>query len=235
MQEPESGATSPSGSRVLIVNHYADAPDRPTGTRHFELARQLVARGNTVTIFAAGFSHITGRDERLGRWRLFRTAWFDGVRFVWVRTLPYRGNTWRRKVNMLSFLAAFLVVQTRFTAPDAIIGSSVHPFAALWAWQVARVRDARFLFEIRDLWPQTLVDLGAMRDGSPVERLLRTIEAFLVRRASFVITLLPGMSDYLRERGLPADHVVYIPNGVDIRSFDAAAPSTNGEPDSPNR
>ncbi len=73
---------------------------------------------------------------------------------------------------MISFLVVFLVVQTRYSAPDDIVGSTVHPFAALGALLVARLRRARFIFEVRDLWPQTLVDLGALRVGSPGERLL---------------------------------------------------------------
>jgi glycosyltransferase involved in cell wall biosynthesis len=210
--------------RVWMVNHYADAPDRPNGTRHYDLARQLVERGHEVTIIAAGFSHVTGREERLAKGRLRKIESFDGVRFLWLRTLPYRGNTWRRQVNMLSFVATFLVASTREARPDVVIGSTVHPFAALGAWLVARARGARFLFEIRDLWPQTLVDLGAMRVGSPRERLLRTIEAWLVRRSDAVITLLPGMRDYLTERHLPAGHVRYLPNGVDLAAFDAPAP-----------
>jgi glycosyltransferase involved in cell wall biosynthesis len=211
-------------SAVWIVNHYASTPDRPAGTRHFELARQLVKRGHSVTIFAAGFGHLTGQEKRLGSGSLYRSEWFDGVRFVWLRTLPYRGNTWRRQLNMLSFLAAFVVVQTREKAPDTVVGSTVHPFAAFGGWLVARLRGAKFVFEIRDLWPQTLVDLGAMRIGSPGERLLRALEAFLVRRASVVITLLPGMRNYLTEHGLPAHHVVYIPNGADLAAFAASAP-----------
>jgi glycosyltransferase involved in cell wall biosynthesis len=190
-----------------------------------------VARGHKVTIFAAGLSHATGREERVAAGRLYRSEWFDGVRFIWLRTVPYRGNTLRRQVNMLTFLIVFLVVQTRYGAPNTIIGSTVHPFAAFGAWVVAKLRGARFMFEIRDLWPQTLVDLGAMRVGSPGERLLRSLEAFLVRRASVVITLLPGMRDYLEERGLPAHHVVYIPNGVDLEAFDAAGSPGKGEPE----
>jgi glycosyltransferase involved in cell wall biosynthesis len=216
-----------SGRRVWIVNHYASAPDQPVGTRHFELARELVRRGHSVTIFAAGFDHASGRETRLPRGSLYHVDRFDHVRFVWLRTIPYRGNTRRRELNLLSFLAAFIVVQTREKAPDTIVGSTVHPFAALGGWLVARLRGATFVFEIRDLWPQTLVDLGALRVGSPGERLLRALEAFLVRRASVVITLLPGMRDYLAERGLPARHVVYIPNGADLAAF--AGPSPGGE------
>ena len=206
--------------RVWLVNHYADAPDRANGTRHFDLGRRLHEAGLDVTIIASGFSHVTRREERLGQGRLYRIERFDGVRFVWLRTLPYHGNTWRRQLNMLSFAAVLLVVQTRLRTPDVVIGSTVHPFAALAAWLVARIRRAAFLFEVRDLWPQTLVDLGALREGSAGERLLRSIEAFLVRRAAVVITLLPGMVDYLLERGLPVDHVRYVPNGVDLEALD---------------
>ena len=213
-------ARPPGGREVWIVNHYADAPDRPNGPRHFQLARQLVEQGRTVSIFAAGFSHLGGREERVPPRRLYRVTHFDGVRFVWLKTFPYHGNTWRRQVNMLSFLVVFLVVQARFKRPDSIMGSTVHPFAALGAWLAARARGARFVFEIRDLWPQTLVDLGEMREGSPGERLLRAIEALLVRQAAAVVTLLPGIRDYLIGRGLPADHVVYVPNSVDLAAFD---------------
>ena len=225
--EPQSGADDRDGSRrrIWIVNHYADAPDRANGTRHFDLARRLETRGLDVTIIASGFSHVTGREERLSRGRLSRVQVFDGVRFVWVRTFPYRGNGWQRQVNMLSFLALILVVQARLPRPDTVIGSTVHPFAALGGWALARLRGASFVFEIRDLWPQTLVDLGALRTGSPGERLLRAIEAFLVRRATAVVTLLPGIRDYLVERGLPADHVRYVPNGVDLEAFDRMADS----------
>jgi glycosyltransferase involved in cell wall biosynthesis len=220
--------------QVWIVNHYASTPDRPAATRHFALARELVRRGHSVTIFAAGFGHQAKEEARLASRSLYRSEWFDGIRFVWLRTLPYRGNTWRRQLNMLSFLAAFVVVQTRSRAPDVIVGSTVHPFAAFGGWLVAKLRGARFVFEIRDLWPQTLVDLGAMRVGSPGERLLRALEAFLVRRASVVITLLPGMRDYLKERGLPSHHVVYIPNGADLAAFAASAPVGN-EPEAVRR
>jgi glycosyltransferase involved in cell wall biosynthesis len=216
-----ANAAGPARPRLWIVNHYADGPDRANGTRHFDLGRRLAARGFRVTIIASGFSHVTGREERLRGGQLYRIQYFEGVRFVWLRTLPYRGNGWRRQLNMLSFVVSLLVVQTRLQAPDTIIGSTVHPFAALGAWLVARLRGSRFVFEVRDLWPQTLVDLGAMRVGSPGERLLRGIEALLVRRASIVVTLLPGMVDYLTERGLPSGHVQYIPNGVDLEAFDA--------------
>lgn len=202
--------------RVWIINHYADTPDRPTGTRHYSLARGVVRRGGNATVFAAGRSNWTGREERLRGHAMARSRSFNGVRFVWVWTFPYRGNTWRRIVNMLSFAFAVCVVQLIRPAPDVVVGSSVHPFAALAGWVIARTRGARFIYEVRDLWPQTLIDLGALGERSLGARGLAALETLLVRRAEIVITVLPGMGDYLAGRGLPTHHVRYLPNGADL-------------------
>jgi glycosyltransferase involved in cell wall biosynthesis len=203
---------------LWIFNHYASAPDQPAGTRHFDLARGLVGQGFRVTIFAAGFSHATGTETRVPPGRLYEIQVIDGVRFVWVRTVPYRGNTWRRFVNMLSYGAVVLVAQRRLQRPAAVIGSTVHPLAAAAAYIAARLRGARFLFEIRDLWPQTLVDMGVLRPGSFAARLMWWLEAVLVNRAETVITLLPGVSEYLRQRRLPTDRILYVPNGVRLQA-----------------
>ena len=178
-----------------------------------------------MTIFAAGFGHGSGREERLHDRQLARSEVVDGVRLVWLRTFPYHGNTWRRMVNMASYAIVAPVAQAGRPRPELVIGSTVHPFAAFAAWCVARLHRARFIFEIRDLWPQTLIDLGAMRAGSPGARLLATLEGFLVRQAEAVIALLPGVKTYLDERGLPSGHVRYLPNGVDLSTYAGARTS----------
>src|SRR4029079_7974298 len=116
--------------------------------------------------------------------------------------------------NMVSYAAVVLLAQRRFRRPGVVIGSTVHPFAAVAAYLAARLRGARFFLEIRDLWPQTLIDMGALRKESLSARLLWWLEGALVRRAELVITLLPGVSEYLEERRLPTDRILYLPNGV---------------------
>jgi len=218
--------------RVWILNHYADAPDRPTGTRHYSLGRAIVRHGGEVTIFAAGRSNWTGIEERVGGRAICRSRTFNGVRFVWVRTFPYRGNTWRRVVNMVSYGVVVCVVQFRHPAPDVVVGSTVHPFAALAGWCVAKLRNARYVYEVRDLWPQTLIDLGAITERSLGARSMAAIETFLVRRAETVLTVLPGMVAYLVGRGLPTGHVRYLPNGADLPTTSKASrPSRTGVAD----
>jgi glycosyltransferase involved in cell wall biosynthesis len=182
----------------------------------------MADRGWDATIFAAGFSHFSGIEERLRPGQLRRAEVVGPARFVWLRTVPYQGNNWRRVLNMLSYAVMAVFAQSAFNRPDVIIGSTVHPFAALAGLVAAMLRRVPFVYEIRDLWPQTLVDMGRIRPASPATRLLYAIESALVRRAAVVVTVLPGVNRYLAERGLPTAHVRYIPNGT--RLVESASP-----------
>jgi glycosyltransferase involved in cell wall biosynthesis len=104
------------------------------------------------------------------------------------------------------------------------VGSSVHLVAALAGWFVAVLRRVPFVFEVRDLWPQALVDMGALRPTGMVTRLLRGLEKFLYRRARMVISVPPGGVDYIAGLGIPREKVVHIPNGVARREA-AAGPA----------
>ena len=221
-------STARRACRVWIFNHYATPPDRPGGTRHYWLGRAIVARHGEVTIFATGFGHASGRNDRVGGRALVRNEIFDGVRFVWLRSFPYRGNTWRRIVNMASYAVMVTLAQIGRPRPDVVVGSSVHPLAALAGWFVARLRRARFVYEVRDLWPQTMIDIGVMGEHSPTARILYAIEAFLARHAESIVTVLPGMTAYLASRGLPTAHVHYLPNGADLSAAGSSERDARG-------
>lgn len=103
--------------------------------------------------------------------------------------------------------------------PDAIIGSSVHPLAA---WAGAKWADrlgVPFIFEVRDLWPQTLVDMGRLSSGGIMARSLYRLEKILYKRADRIVVLLPRASEYIERLGIQSDKVVCIPNGVDLADF----------------
>jgi glycosyltransferase involved in cell wall biosynthesis len=207
-------------TEVWVFNHYAVPPDVGAGTRHYDLAMRAAEHGISTTIFAASFDHAS-RTDRLRGLELVRRERHGAVTFVWLRSIPYRGNGAARIAGMIGYAAVAIVAQARRRRPDVVIGSSVHPIAALAGFAVARLRGARFFYEIRDLWPQTLVDMGALDATSPLARWLWWLEGLLVRRSEAVIYLLPGVSDYLRERGLRSEHAAYLPNAVPS-TFEAA-------------
>lgn len=212
--------------RVWIVNHYALPPTRPGGTRHYSLARELIRKGHEVTIIASSFDHTVRKETRLRAGETWKEELVEGVPFLWLRTPPYPGNTLARMWNMAVFAGRVWTGDgvRQLQRPDVILGSSPHLFGALAAERLARRYRVPFVLEVRDLWPQTLIDLGNLSPHHPVVRGLEWIERYLYRNATRIITLLPGAAGYMIGKGAERGKVVWIPNGVDLSSLPAPKP-----------
>jgi glycosyltransferase involved in cell wall biosynthesis len=220
-----SGAP-PSARRLLWVNHFAAAPDMGGGTRHIELSRELVCRGWQVTLAASDF-HLHRRAYTRRRSSAERnpiTERIDGVDVAWLWTSPYTGNDLRRLGNWISFARSLLALDVRHAPPDVVIGSSPQLFAAWAGWRVARRAGVPFVFEVRDLWPETLQVTGRRR--GPRYWALWVLARLLYRVADHVIVLAPGVASYLAARGIPGSRITLVPNGVDTSQFkeNGAAP-----------
>ena len=207
---------------VWMVNQYAVTPDLPGGTRHYDLGVELAKRGFTVRVFASDTNLAVRRRTKLQSGQRYMVENRDGVEFVWVRSAEYDRNDWRRVWNMLSFAVGFLTIGSRLSRasrPQVVIGSSPHPFAALSARFLAARMGARFILEIRDLWPQALVDMGGIAETHPAIRLMRVLERYLYRSAHTIIALTPGSLQYLRKHGIAEERTALIPNGVHLGNF----------------
>ncbi|MBC7078968.1 MAG: glycosyltransferase family 4 protein [Methanothrix sp.] len=215
---------------IWIFNENAYSPDLPGGTRHYDLSRELVRRGHSVSIFATSFHHHMHKEVRLQPGEDWRIEEFEGVRFVWIRTPPYERNDWRRVRNMVAFMfSAWRLgenisrIAPEVGTPDVIIGSSPHLLNPLAAWFVARRFRVPFVMEVRDLWPQTIIDMGVMGPGHPIIKALQVLERFLYHRAVRIITLLPMSHEYITACGVPREKIIWIPNGVDLSRFSRAS------------
>jgi len=206
--------------RVWFLNHYAIPSSYAGITRHFDFGKELVKRGYKVTIFASNFDHIT-KTYICNVTNGYREEIIDGVRFIWIKSYPpYKDNNWKRMINMLSY--AYEVIKTGGTIkenPDIIIGSSLHLFAGLSAYFLSKRKKCRFLFEVRDLWPQTMVELGPYKKTHPVVWFMYKLEKFLYKRANKIIILLPKADEYITSLGIKRDKIVYIPNGVSLNEI----------------
>jgi len=200
--------------RIWILNHYAVPLDGSGGTRHATLAKYLNEMGHEVTVFASATPHGHLRSIELRPGQLYADRIDEGVRFRFVHTIPY-GNPIQRFFNMLSFRSNVCRAAVGLARPDVVIGSCVHLHAADAGLRLARRYGASFIFEVRDIWPESLVDVGALSHHHPIYWYLRRIEINLYRHADRVITLLPGMGTYLEAHGVPADRIWHLPNGID--------------------
>jgi len=213
---------------LWMFNHYAITPDMPGGTRHFDLGYELTRMGYDVTIFASAFSHGLRKKVRLLNGQPWTVEEVKGVKFVWLPSFAYQNNDWRRLVNMLDYTwRAYWLgrrlsrVEPRITSPDTVIGCSVHLFAVLAGYYLSRHYRARFMMEVRDLWPQTFIDIGLWHEWQPQVRLFRWLERFLYARAERIIVLAPMTKNYLANLSPAwAEKVVYIPNGTQVARFE---------------
>lgn len=217
---------------VWLVNQYAIPPTQPGITRHFTFAAALNRRGHDVTLIASSFDHVTRKETRLEPGEKSRLETIDGVRFLWLRSPPYEGNTKQRVWNMLVFARRVWRRQGthQLAPPDVIVGSSPHLFGALAAWRVARAMGVPFVLEVRDLWPETLIEGSNIRRDHPVVRALAWIERTLYRNAARIITLWPKSPPYIAERGGAPDHIEWIPNGVTLEEIRAQPPGARTGP-----
>lgn len=212
--------------KIWLINHYAVTPEHPGGTRHYDLAKALNARGHDVTVIASSFHYATFSETRTyDADEVVRDERVDGVRFVWIKTAPYRGNGFGRVRSMLEF--AWKLRRLRVIGlprPDVIVGSTVHLFAVYGAYRLAGTLRVPFVMEVRDIWPRTLVEMGVSR-WHPFVLLLSVLEPFLYRRAARIITLLPLAEEHIASFGVPKTKIRWVSNGVDLDRFASVQPS----------
>lgn len=191
--------------RVLVLNHFAVPRAAPGGTRHVELFGRL--DDWEAVILASNRNLLTRTVAARG----------EGVRSVW--TTPYSPGGASRILNWASYaIAAFAVGLGQPT--DLVYASSPHLLAGLSGWGLSRLKGVPLIVEVRDLWPQVLVDMGQLEVRSPLFRLLKWLERFLYRQAAAVVILAEGNRAAVVTDGADPDRVVFLPNSAEPSDFD---------------
>lgn len=201
---------------IWLINHHASKKGR-----HVNLALELYKLGHNVTIFSASFKHNLYKEMKEYppgvNWLIEDEQ--DFVR-IWIKTPPYYGNGIKRFINQMVFTLRSVKTGLKLDKPDVIIGSSVHLLAGVAGYYLARKMNLPFVFEVRDLWPQTLIDLGALKEKSPVTFFFKKIEEFLYKKADKIISVLPLGVNYITALGVDKEKIIHIPNGANLRWFD---------------
>ncbi len=189
------------------------------GTRHYDFAKVLVKRGHKATVIASSFHYSKYKEMRIYGDKEYLQESYNGVDFVWIKTPPYFGNGVSRVKSMLSYTHKVLkyLPALNLEKPDIIIGSSVHLFAVLAAYRLSKHYHTPFVMEVRDLWPQTLIDMGISK-WHPFILLLGWLERYLYRKADTIITTLPYAHNYIANY-VPREKITWISNGVDLSTI----------------
>lgn len=204
---------------IWIFNHHALTPDMSGGTRHYDFAKELIKRGHTVTIVASSFHYSKYKEMKDYKGKDYLCEKIDGIDFIWIKTPPYFGNGISRVRNMISYTYKVLkyIPKLNLSKPDIIVGSSVHLFAVWAAYKLSCRYNTPFIMEVRDLWPQTLIDMGISK-WHPFIILLGLLERYLYKKADKIISNLPYAYDYIG-KFVEKEKFIWISNGVDLSNI----------------
>ena len=215
----------PRKQRIWIINQYANTADMPGGTRHYEIATYLVKKDLEIELFSSDFNLSKRKFLRLNFLQIHKKEKINGINWHWLRVIPYQKNNWKRYLNQASFCIHFFLRQIlkitfdmlKKRRPDLIIASSPQLPVAFFALLISKIFRIPFIFEVRDLWPQVLIDLAGMNSNGFFIKFLTKIEFLIYRNSNCVVVLSKGAKKYVRKRG--AKNVIWLPNGPDLNRF----------------
>jgi colanic acid biosynthesis glycosyl transferase WcaI len=200
----------------------------PAG-RAAELSRRWVEDGHTVTILTGFPNHPTGIVAPAYRGKFRRLVAREnchGVKVVrtWLLPFPNR-KIYERLLNYSSFCISSAVTGMFLDKPDLVIATSPQLLVGLSGWWLARCHGVPFVFEVRDLWPESLAAVGVGRDTSLLHRSLAKIAGFLYRSCDRIVVVTPAFKEYLIQHWrIPEEKIFVVENGVETGLFNRHTP-----------
>ena len=215
--------------RIIVVTHYFPPETGAPQARLSALAADWAANGNQVTVLTGMPNHPTGVIPAQYRGAIRRRERRDGYRVLrtWLYATPNEGVA-RKTLSHLSFMVSSVLLGGWASGPANVVVVSSPTFFSIGAgWLLARLKRARLVVEVRDLWPAIFTELGVLT-SRPLIRLLERLELAAYAAADTVIVVSDGFRANLLARGVPAAKVHTIRNGVRPGDFDPGAPADPG-------
>ncbi len=205
---------------ILYISHYYPPEVNAPALRVSRLAKHWAKQGHRVTVLTGFPNHPTGVIPPEYSGRITAAEKDDQVNVI--RTYIYAAKNqgyFKRILNYLSFMFSAIVLGLpRLPDVDVVIATSPQFLVAVAGYVISLFKRAPFVFEVRDIWPEEIIAVGAIRNRLVI-RLLEWIEMFLYRKASLIIAVAEGTIDTLIKRGVPKDKIVLLPNGIDLEEF----------------
>lgn len=200
--------------KILILNHYAGSPELGMEYRSYYFAEEWLKMGHEVRIVCSSFSHLRTFNPEV------KTSTFleklDSIEFYWVKSPKYKGNGFRRVLNIFVFLIRIILNRKKLINsydPDVIISSSTYPLDGVVVNLFLKKKKIIHVHEIHDLWPLTIKLLGGYSSYHPFIVLLQWAENYVYKNCDILVSVLPGTLPYMKKHGLNENKFFHIPNG----------------------
>ena len=203
---------------LFLTDNFPPEVNAPA-SRTFEHCREWVRAGHRVTVITCAPNFPKGKVFEGYRNRLWQSESMEGIRVVrvWSYITANEGFL-KRILDYQSFMAAATLASPFVRGVDVVVGTSPQFFTACAAYVVSRLKRIPFVFELRDLWPESIRAVGAMKDSFAL-RLLERLELFLYRKAAAVVSVTHSFRDNLMRRGIDGGKICVVTNGVDAGRF----------------
>ena len=188
-------------------------------SRTYEHCREWVLSGAQVTVItcAPNFPHGKVFDGYCNR--LWQSEMVDGIRVIRVWSFIAANEGFARRIlDYISFMVSATLATFFVRKVDVVVGTSPQFFTACAAWVVGGLKRVPWVFELRDIWPESIKAVGAMKDSFAI-RFLERLELFLYRHATCIITVTHTFKKSLIQRGIDGNKIQVVTNGVDLNHF----------------
>lgn len=213
--------------KILFLSHYFPPEVNAPATRTFEHCSRWVKLGHQVTVVTCNPNHPHGELYPGYSNRFWQEEQVAGIRVIRLWTfLSANKGFGLRALNYVWFMLACLLLCWRFGRHDVVISTSPQFFNGLAGYCVSRLRRLPWVLEIRDLWPESILAVGAMKE-SWITRLLYWLEHFCYRRCDLIVPVTDSFRDYMVGKAVDPDKILVIKNGVDLNLFSF----THAQPD----
>jgi len=212
---------------IFYLHQYFATRKGTTGTRSYEFGRLLVQKGHRVTMITSGLAN----DEfAVPQGRKYAEYEAEGINVVAISAgynNPQLGtgmSGWRRMLKFYQFARLAAHVGRKLSKPDVVFATHTPLPIGLAGAALARHFNVPFVFEVRDLWPDALINLGGLKNPLVIWH-LRRMARKIYRQANHIVALSPGMKEGIVRTGVPDEQVTVIPNASDVDLFRPAPPS----------
>jgi glycosyltransferase involved in cell wall biosynthesis len=197
--------------KILYLHQYFNTPDMSGGTRSYEMARRLVKMGHEVHM-------ITSWREESDNKTWYETE-VEGIHIHWLPITYSNRMSYAERIKAFFKFALFSAIKTASLEGDVVFATSTPLTIALPAVYSSRKLKIPMVFEVRDLWPELPIAMGALKN--PIMKFFaQKLENFAYKNSSSIIALSPGMRDGVVATGYHKEKVAVIPNSSDVKLFD---------------
>ena len=204
---------------IWIINEYAGSVCHGMEFRHYYLSKEFVKLGHDVTMISSTYSHLLKIFPKPG------FEYIDGIRYLWIKTFNYGNSHDKRRVLkwFLFMFKIFFLPFYKLPKPDTIIVSPMAPFTILPGFILAKFYKAKLIFEVKDIWPLSLIEIGGYSPNNPFIKFMGFFERFALLKSDEIVSNLPHYDRHIADLGIKRNFT-WISNGIDLDEMKNIAP-----------